>query len=275
MDPSRALLTPAEMYRADALAVKAGVPSLTLMENAGRAVADEIVRRYGARPVTVLVGPGNNGGDGFVAARYLRAWGWPVDILSFGRTTEYRGDAAQMVSLWGAESVRLSDAILRENSLIIDALFGAGLSKPLPPAASALAREAARMQLPIVAVDIPSGLDGATGQPLGECFQADLTVTFFRKNRAMCLPRGGFSAARQSSPISGFPTRCLPKLCRKCVKMGLRSCKNALKTRINTCPDTRSSSRATPPTPVLRALPPWPRYAPEPDLLPSLLPLMP
>jgi len=94
MDSSRALLTPAEMYRADALAVKAGVPSLTLMENAGRAVADAIVRRFGARPVTVLAGPGNNGGDGFVAARILRAWGWPVDILSFCRTTEYRGDAA-------------------------------------------------------------------------------------------------------------------------------------------------------------------------------------
>jgi NAD(P)H-hydrate repair Nnr-like enzyme with NAD(P)H-hydrate epimerase domain len=68
MNSSHALLTPAEMYRADALAVKAGVPSLTLIENASRAVADEVVRRFGARPVTMLAGPGNNGGDGFVAA---------------------------------------------------------------------------------------------------------------------------------------------------------------------------------------------------------------
>ena len=179
------------MYRADALAVKAGVPSLTLMENAGRAVADEIVRRFGARPVSVLAGPGNNGGDGFVVARYLRNWGWPVDILSFCRIDRISGDAAQMARAVGhRKQGRLSDAKLRENSLLIDALFGAGLSKPLPPEAAALAREAARMRLPVVAVDVPSGLDGATGKPLGECFQADLTVTFFRKKPGPCAGAG-------------------------------------------------------------------------------------
>ena len=181
MNEVHALLTPAEMYRADALAVKAGVPSLTLMENAGRAVAEEIVRRFGARPVTVLAGPGNNGGDGFVAARHLRAWGWPVDISILREGSKGEGDAARMRALWGAESGPLNDAKLREKCLVIDALFGAGLSKPLPPEAAALARQAARMRLPVVAIDVPSGLDGATGKPLGECFQADLTVTFFRK----------------------------------------------------------------------------------------------
>lgn len=212
---SRALLTSAEMYRADALAVKAGVPSLTLMENAGRAVADEIVRRFGARPVTVLAGPGNNGGDGYVAARYLRAWGWSVDILSFCRMTEYRGDAAHMAALWGAESVPLSDAKLHENSLLIDALFGAGLSKPLPAEAAALAREAVRMRLPVVAIDVPSGLDGATGKPLGESFRADLTVTFFRKKPGHVLEPGRFLCGETVVADIGIPDSVLAEIAPK------------------------------------------------------------
>ena len=90
------LLTPAEMYRADALAVAAGVPSLTLMENAGRAVAEEIVRRYGARKTLVLCGRGNNGGDGFVCARYRRRAGRPMRLALYGARESWKGDADMM-----------------------------------------------------------------------------------------------------------------------------------------------------------------------------------
>jgi len=220
MDLSRALLIPAEMYRADALAVAAGVPSLTLMERAGHAVAAEIARRFGARPVTVLAGPGNNGGDGYVAARHLRAWGWPVDILSFGRTTDYRGDAAHMERLWGAESTPLNDAKLRPNTLMIDALFGAGLSKPLPGEAAAIAREVARLGLPVVAVDVPSGLDGATGRPLGACFKADLTVTFFRKKPGHVLVPGRFLCGETVVADIGIPASVLDEIAPKAFENG-------------------------------------------------------
>ena len=179
------LLTPEEMYRADALAVKAGVASLTLMENAGRAVADEIARRFGARPVLVLCGPGNNGGDGFVAARYLKRWGWPVRLALLGERQALKGDAAAMAALWDGpveQGVRAEGA-----ELIVDALFGAGLSKDFP---AELAGAINGAGVPVVAVDVPSGLDGLTGRPRGASVKADVTVTFFRRKPGHVLLPG-------------------------------------------------------------------------------------
>jgi hydroxyethylthiazole kinase-like uncharacterized protein yjeF len=182
---SHALLTPDQMYRADALAVAAGVSSLTLMERAGRAVAEEILRRFGARPTLVLCGPGNNGGDGYVVARLLRDWGWPVRVALAGETARLKGDAAIMAKRWGGpfESVTSLDGA----GLIVDALFGAGLSKPL---SAQVLNLISMVKVPVVAIDMPSGIDGATGTARPAAFKADLTVTFFRKKPGHVLMPG-------------------------------------------------------------------------------------
>ncbi len=150
------ILTPAQMSRVDQ---SCGIEIEELIDRAGRAVAEEVVRRFGARKTVVLCGPGNNGRDGHVAARYLKAWGWPVTV-----------------------SNELGDA-----ELIVDALFGAGLNKDFP---AQLASEINAAGVPIVAVDVPSGLDGSTGKPREACVKADLTITFFRKKPAHVLLPG-------------------------------------------------------------------------------------
>ena len=179
------LLTPAELYQADALAVKGGITSLTLMENAGRAVAEEIVRRYGARPTLVACGPGNNGGDGFVVARYLKAWGWKVRVGILGERAELGGDAAGMAAKW--DGVIKAGIETEGVELIVDAIFGAGLSRDFP---AALADAVNGAGVPVVAIDVPSGLDGATGLPRGSSVNANLTVTFFRKKPGHVLLPG-------------------------------------------------------------------------------------
>ena len=174
------LLTPSDMARADALAVAAGVASLDLMEAAGRAVAQAIMRRWERRPALVLCGPGNNGGDGFVVARHLGANGWPVEVALLGERDRLAGDAAVMAERWQGPIGRAAPASLAGRQLVVDGLFGAGLSRDLDDGAAALVKHVNDSGVPVVAIDLPSGIDGSTGAVRGAAINAALTVTFFR-----------------------------------------------------------------------------------------------
>ncbi len=175
------LLTTEEMREADRLTVEAGVPSLTLMENAGRAVADEIVRRWpqGER-VAVVCGMGNNGGDGFVAARHLAASGFAVDLVLLGDRDALKGDARTMADRWEGLVGSAADFDPDNADVLVDALFGAGLSRAIEGEAAQIVDMMNAASAPVVSVDVPSGVDGTTGAVDGVAVQADLTVTFFR-----------------------------------------------------------------------------------------------
>jgi NAD(P)H-hydrate epimerase len=185
-----ALLSPAEMAEADRLTIAGGTPGGALMENAGRAVADAVSRRWSPRPSVVLCGPGNNGGDGFVAARILLQRGWPVRLLLLGDRAALRGDAAIAAASWEQPIAPLAVAGLDGAALVVDALFGAGLARPIDGIAAAVIEALGAHPAPVVAVDVPSGVDGASGEIRGLAPRARLSVTFFRRKPGHLLLPG-------------------------------------------------------------------------------------
>lgn len=181
------IITVSQMRAIDQASARAGIATRTLMENAGRAVAEAVAQRFSPRPTAVLCGPGNNGGDGWVAARALKEKGWPVWVETLAPREALIGDAADAASAWDGKVRRIGGAV--EGVLFIDALFGAGLTRALEGEAARLAQT-----LPcerVVAVDVPSGICGDTGKPLGGVsFRAALSVTFVRKKPAHVLMPG-------------------------------------------------------------------------------------
>jgi hydroxyethylthiazole kinase-like uncharacterized protein yjeF len=169
------LLTPDEMAQADRAAPSYGTPSLTLMENAGRAVARAIRQRTRPARTLVLCGSGGNGGDGYVAARLLAQEGWPISVAALAAPRD-GSDAAIMAARWKGPRAAFTAAEAARADLVIDAVFGAGLSRDLSPEVSAVLAAARRL----IAVDVPSGLDGGTGAARGQVSPAELTITFFR-----------------------------------------------------------------------------------------------
>jgi NAD(P)H-hydrate epimerase len=205
------LLTTAEMYRADQAAIAAGVAGVRLMENAGAAVARAVMAQAspGAR-VSVLCGPGNNGGDGFVAARHLRTAGYDVRLALLGDPATLSGDAARHADVWGGEVEALDPACVADAVVVVDALFGAGLTRPLEGAPANVATALNARDAPVVAVDVPSGISGDTGAVVGDlAVRATETVTFFRAKPGHLLSPGADHCGRVTCADIGIPARVL------------------------------------------------------------------
>jgi hydroxyethylthiazole kinase-like uncharacterized protein yjeF len=185
------LLTNSEMAHADRATIAGGVPGIHLMERAGVAVADAAAARCAApaRIVTVA-GPGNNGGDGLVAARLLAARGYRVDVLLVGERDHLRGDAALAAKAWTGALTPATPAALANADVVIDALFGAGLDRPVEGLAAQMIAAMNAQPAPVVAVDLPSGINGTSGMVQGLAVNAAQTVTFFRKKPAHLLLPG-------------------------------------------------------------------------------------
>lgn len=173
--PPAELLPPDAMARADAEAVRLGVPGPQLMANAGRAAARAAQRRFAPCRVLVLCGPGNNGGDGYVAARLLQQAGWPVAVAALA-PPRAGSDAAGAAALWNGPVAAFAPESAKRAELVIDAVFGAGLARDV----DGLVAETLRAARRVLAIDVPSGVDGATGAVRGYAPAATLTVTFFR-----------------------------------------------------------------------------------------------
>lgn len=206
------LLTTAEMARADALAVAGGIPSYALMVAAGRAVALAAEALVPDGPILVVAGPGNNGGDGFVAASELVRLGRQVRIVLVGQREALRGDVARAATEWSGEVLAGDVGATGRQALIIDALFGAGLDREVQGEARAAIDAMNDAGAPILAVDLPSGVNGTTGAVMGVAVRATETVTFFRRKPAHLLLPGRPLCGRVRVVDIGIPTSVLHEI---------------------------------------------------------------
>jgi ADP-dependent NAD(P)H-hydrate dehydratase / NAD(P)H-hydrate epimerase len=205
------LLTTAEMAEADRLAIAGGISGSDLMENAGRAVADATAGME-RRRVIVVAGPGNNGGDGFVAARHLSKRGYTVRLCFVGEPKKLKGDAALAAERWSGAVEEASPAALSDCDIIIDALFGAGLDRDVEGLPRTMIGAMNTSGVPIIAVDLPSGVNGTTGAVMGVAVSATRTVTFFRRKTGHLLMPGRLQCGITDVADIGIPDSVLDKI---------------------------------------------------------------
>ncbi|MCB1465149.1 MAG: NAD(P)H-hydrate dehydratase [Nitratireductor sp.] len=192
------LLGVAEMGEADRLAISAGTPGIELMENAGKAIFHAVENTasevdIAGRKLLVVCGTGNNGGDGFVVARLARESGFGVALVLAGDAARLKGDALIAFERWtraGGGVHARHDIVPGRFGLIVDALFGAGLDRPVEGMAAELVRKINSAEVPVIAADLPSGIHGDTGAAMGTAVRATKTVTFFRKKPGHLLMPG-------------------------------------------------------------------------------------
>ena len=207
------ILSNAEMGEADRLTIAGGTAGLTLMENAGKAVAQAVLECQSADSrVVVLAGPGNNGGDGFVAARLLAERGYAVRVLLAGALDKLKGDAAAAAKAWAGGVAAAKPDDLAGADVIIDALFGAGLDRAVSGLAEAMIKAVNAQAAPVVAVDLPSGINGTTGAMMGTAIKAEHTVTFFRRKPGHLLMPGRAYCGKVSVAQIGIPDTVLDRV---------------------------------------------------------------
>lgn len=216
MEENRMLIvTPSEMEAIDRETISHyGLPSQVLMENAARTVLPYVP----PGPVKLLIGPGNNGGDGLVLARALQEQGRDVEALLFSKTLSKEAETQRQLALnWGVPMRSFyNDDDTRtprflENGVIIDALFGTGLARELTGRYARTLEVANRSNAYRLAIDIPSGIDGTTGKVLSTAFQADLTVTFGRIKWGQLLFPGKTHCGQTVLTQPGFHPEALKK----------------------------------------------------------------
>ncbi|KJC59309.1 hypothetical protein UP10_19115 [Bradyrhizobium sp. LTSPM299] len=190
------VLTTTEMERADRLTIAAGTPGFALMMSAGQAVAEAAMELVEEGPIVVVAGRGNNGGDGFVAAAELAARGREVSVILLCERDSLQGDAALAARGWKFPVLPFNPQALGKPALIIDALFGAGLNRPVKGDPLEMIAAINANGTPVLAVDLPSGINGSTGALMGAAVQATETMTFFRKKPAHLLLPGRIYCGR-------------------------------------------------------------------------------
>ncbi len=201
-----------------------GIPSLVLMENAGRAVAQEVMRQLKGKrkkPVSIVCGLGNNAGDGFVAARYLLNEGIEAKVFFIGKEQGLKNDAAVNASIlkrlgYSIREIKKIDASfvqgIRQSAVIVDAIFGVGLNRwvedPFRRVILVLNQEAKK----IISVDVPSGLNSTTGEIYGVCVKAHTTVTFTLPKKGFYLKQGPYYVGKVRVVDIGIPRKLLRKI---------------------------------------------------------------
>ena len=190
------VLATAEMERADELTIAAGTPGFALMLSAGQAVAEAAMDLAEAGPIVVVAGRGNNGGDGFVAAAELAARGREVSVILLCERDSLQGDAALAARGWKFPVLPFNPQAIGKPALIIDALFGAGLNRPVKGEPHDMIEAINANGAPVLSIDLPSGVNGTTGAVMGVAIRAAETVTFFRRKPAHLLLPGRIYCGR-------------------------------------------------------------------------------
>lgn len=206
------VLTTTEMERADRLTIAAGTPGFALMMSAGQAVAEVAMDLVEEGPIVVVAGRGNNGGDGFVAAAELAARGRDVSVILLCERDSLQGDAALAARGWKYPVLPFNPQAIGKPALIIDALFGAGLNRPVKGDPLDMIDAVNANGAPVLAVDLPSGINGTTGAVMGAAIHAVETVTFFRRKPAHLLMPGRKHCGRVRVADIGIDARVLDEI---------------------------------------------------------------